>query len=48
MMGKACNTYKRREQFIEELRREPAGRPFGKRKRSCEHNIKMDVKDIRW
>jgi len=48
MMGGACSTYKRKEQFIQELSREPAGRPFGKHKRSCEDNIKMDLKDIRW
>jgi hypothetical protein len=29
-MGGACSTYKRKEQFTEELRRESAGRPFGK------------------
>jgi hypothetical protein len=47
-MGGACSTYKRKGQFIEELRREPAERPFGKHKRSCEDNIKMDLKDISW
>jgi hypothetical protein len=48
MMGGACSTYKRKEQFIEELGREPAGRPFGKHKSSCEDNIKMNLKDITW
>jgi len=47
-MGGARSTYKRKEQFIEELHREPAGRPFGKRKCSCEDDIKMDLKDARW
>ena len=38
-MGEACSTYKRKEQLTEELLRDPAGRSFGKHKRSCEDNI---------